>query len=129
LLETMIQERMHIVLVMSTRGIVTGLVTLEDIMEELVGEIEDEFDRLPTHTHALGTAWIMGGGVLMAAVFSLLGLPNAKSDQGAPLTLGEWCILHADEVKGGEVIEADGIKVIPRKFRRKRILEATVAKS
>jgi CBS domain containing-hemolysin-like protein len=38
-------DRRHLALVADDRGNTTGLVTLEDMLEELVGEIEDEFDR------------------------------------------------------------------------------------
>lgn len=40
------QRRAHLALV-GERGKVTGLITLEDILEELVGEIQDEFDAVP----------------------------------------------------------------------------------
>lgn len=43
-LSDMRRERRHLALVLNQDGKVTGLLTLEDIMEELVGEIEDEFD-------------------------------------------------------------------------------------
>jgi CBS domain containing-hemolysin-like protein len=43
-LRDMRRERRHIALVHDEHGTVIGLITLEDILEELVGEIEDEFD-------------------------------------------------------------------------------------
>ncbi|HEY5429915.1 MAG TPA: hemolysin family protein [Solirubrobacteraceae bacterium] len=44
LLRDLRHQRQHIALVADEHGTTTGLVTLEDILEELVGEIEDEFD-------------------------------------------------------------------------------------
>ena len=45
LLERIREERMHIALVLDEYGGVTGLVTLEDILEEIIGDISDETDR------------------------------------------------------------------------------------
>lgn len=39
------KEKKHIAMVKSKKGEIIGLVTLEDLVEELVGEIEDEFDQ------------------------------------------------------------------------------------
>jgi CBS domain containing-hemolysin-like protein len=43
-LREMRRDRRHLALVIDEHGTVVGLVTLEDVLEELVGEIEDEFD-------------------------------------------------------------------------------------
>ena len=44
LFETFIRKREHIALVVDEYGSVSGLVTMEDILEEVVGEVRDEFD-------------------------------------------------------------------------------------
>jgi len=129
LLETMMLERNHIVVVTSGEGAVLGMVTLEDIIEELVGEIEDEFDRLPTYIHPYGSScWIVGGGVSMSAVASTAGLDwSDKFSNGKFPTVAEWCVQKVGyPLKGGEVIESDNLRVSPRKFRRKKVLEAMV---
>jgi CBS domain containing-hemolysin-like protein len=45
LLEEFLRERRRLALVIDEHGACSGLVTLEDILEEIFGEIEDEFDR------------------------------------------------------------------------------------
>ncbi len=138
LLETMIQEKIHIVLVVSSTGKNIGMVTLEDIIEELTGDIEDEFDRLPGHIHPYGESWIMGGGVLMTTVASTLGLnwetkffhkgelASGERETKIP-TLSEWCRKFQKELANGEIIEKDGLRIAPRKFRRKKLSEAIIS--
>ncbi len=130
LLEEMIRERNHIVIVTSQEGSVLGMVTLEDIIEELVGEIEDEFDRLPAHIHPCGDGWIMGGGLSMTTVASTAGFDWSSKYHGLkPPTLADWCVLKIGHpLAGGEIIEADGLRVVPRKFRRKKVSEALVSR-
>lgn len=67
-LERMVCERIHIALVVSDDERVIGLVILEDLIEELMGDIDDEFDRLPTHVHPAGSGWIVGGGASLRAL-------------------------------------------------------------
>jgi putative hemolysin len=129
LLEQMIREKNHIVIVTSNEGTILGMITLEDIIEELVGEIEDEFDRLPMHIHPYGDAcWIVGGGVSVGAVASTAGLDwSGKFGDGRVPTVAEWCVQQVGQpLNGGEVIEKDGLRVVPRKFRRKKVSEAMV---
>ncbi|MCY2924616.1 MAG: CNNM domain-containing protein, partial [Planctomycetota bacterium] len=45
----MMREHAHLALVRDADGRVGGIITLEDILEEVVGDIQDEFDRIPRH--------------------------------------------------------------------------------
>jgi putative hemolysin len=128
LLEMMIQEKNHIVIVTSGDNTVLGLITLEDIIEELVGEIEDEFDRLPTYIHPCPAGWIIGGGVPMTTVASTAGLDWSKKFTDKVPTLAEWCAKTLGvPLKGGETIHSDNLRVVPRKFRRKKLQEAIIS--
>ena len=40
------QQRMHIAMVINEYGSITGLVALEDVLEEIVGEITDEYEEI-----------------------------------------------------------------------------------
>lgn len=46
LLEEFQRKRVHMAVVQDTKGTITGLVTIEDVLESLVGRIDDEFDQI-----------------------------------------------------------------------------------
>ena len=62
LLRRMQRERVHLAVVTDPFGTVRGIVTLEDILEELVGEIQDEHDREETAVRALPDGRILVDG-------------------------------------------------------------------
>lgn len=60
------KEKQHLALVVNEHGGVDGLVTLEDVLEELVGEIQDEFDREVINLRRTRTgAWLAQGTVTL----------------------------------------------------------------
>ncbi len=54
LLQQMKRDAVHVCIVIDEHGGISGLVTLEDLIEELVGEISDEYDRGPAEVVELG---------------------------------------------------------------------------
>ena len=135
-LDEMVHGRTHIALVTDERERVVGLVTLEDILEELVGDIEDEFDRLPSHCVPTGEGVIVGGGVALDVVrrrFDLAaadGPPAGAAAGERPLQLADWVQRELGRApNGGESIELDGLQLLVRKLRRKRLAEAFVRRA
>jgi putative hemolysin len=128
-LSQMMREKVHIALVHSTDNKIEGLITLEDILEELVGEIEDEYDRMPTHIHAYGDSWIMGGGVPMNIVADKIGKDlKALKAENIASTLNDWCAERLGrQPQGADIIEEDGVRVMVRKIRRKKVAEAIIS--
>lgn len=126
-LELLIREKLHMVLVEGDAGQVVGLLTLEDIIEQLVGDITDEYDHLSAHLQPLPSGWIMGGGVPMRKVIELTRGAAEAEAVPASLVLDEWCQQRkGTPVQGGDLICGDGVEVRVRKLRRQRVAEAVV---
>jgi len=127
-LERLIREHLHIAIVRNAAGQIVGMVTQEDLMEELVGEIEDEYDRLPGHLVPIGQGWIIGGGLGLDAIRRHTGL-NLVAEPPLPevRTLNDWIghTLHGP-IRGGEIIHTALARVVVRKSRRHNVLEAYV---
>ncbi len=129
-LSEMMHEKVHIALVISQKQKVVGMITLEDIIEELVGEIEDEFDRLPANIQSFGMGWIAGGAVSMKIILSTLNIEvpieNMPEQQ---LTLAEWIKQKLGrDIEAGEILSFDNISITVRKLRRRKLAEALVSK-
>jgi len=127
LLKTFIDQHEHIAVVRDAADRSLGLVTLEDLVEELVGELEDEFDRLPRHVHALsGGTWMFGGGVPMSEVSTRLGgRPGSVAG-----SLAAWLERQlAAPPKPGQMLHSEGVEFVVRRVRRGRVFEASAALS
>ncbi|MGV3608327.1 MAG: hemolysin family protein [Planctomycetaceae bacterium] len=124
-LKRMTAEHLHLALVRGQGGTVVGMISLEDIFEELVGDIQDEFDRLPKHISPSGNQIVVGGGVTLGQLRESLKRADLGRDFPSSMTINDW-LNHGreDNLKGGDMITYDGVWAQVRKVRRKRITEA-----
>jgi CBS domain containing-hemolysin-like protein len=112
------QRRVHMALVVDEYGSTSGLVTLEDILEEIVGEIQDEFDAEPPKMEATGDGYVVDGLVLIDEIAARLGIEVAEQESN---TLGGFVIAKLGRIaRVGDVVRLDGydVKVIEMKGRR-----------
>lgn len=127
-LEQLIRANAHIALVRDSAGNVTGLITLEDVVEEFFGDIGDEYDRLPEHMVSSGATWLVGGGVAMPGLRAALDVPILPDSEGH--LLADWIASRLGRPpRGGDLVEMDGLRVTVRKVRRNRLVEAQVARA
>ena len=92
LLELLRKQREHLALVVDEHGTTVGLITLEDVIEEIVGEIEDEFDpeeREPVREE--GDATVIAGWAPVRLVEERLGIDLADHHEA---TLGGVILEH-----------------------------------
>jgi CBS domain containing-hemolysin-like protein len=127
LMREMQASKSHLAIVVDEYGGTAGLVTLEDVIEELVGEIEDEYDVAESPVERLP-----GGDV---RVTSRMALDEVNDLLGATLPEGDW-----DTVGGlvygllghvpteGEAVETDGYRLVAERVQGRRIGRVRVAK-
>jgi putative hemolysin len=126
-LRRMIAEHHHLALVRDGEGKVVGMITQEDIFEELVGDIQDEFDRLPRHINPAGHQLVVGGGVQLGQLREALQRADIGGELPAITSLNDW-LNHDREVplRGGDMVVVDRVWCQVRKVRRRRITEAVL---
>ena len=124
LLKTFVEQHVHIALVRDDAGKTLGIVTLEDLLEELVGDLQDEFDQLPHMFHPLsGGTWMVGGGLPIAVLARHLTLPLAD-EHGS---LSAWLAQRLGRPpKPGDMHREAGAEFTVRRVRRGKVFEVSV---
>ncbi|MGH7320799.1 MAG: hemolysin family protein [Candidatus Rokuibacteriota bacterium] len=118
-------KKLQMAIVVDEYGGTLGLVTLEDILEEVVGEIRDEFEAEERLAQAVDERTYRVAAKMPIGDFNAVsGL--AISDEHFD-TVGGWVLdLFGWVPHRGESIEAGGVKVTVEKVHRTRIVEVLV---
>ena len=133
ILELFLQRKLHFAIVVDEFGGTLGMITLEDILEELVGEIQDEFDQeIPQLNQIDASNWeasgmlptheleeLVGESALEEGISSISGLMTQRLGsfpaEGDKIILGEYNM---------EVMETDGPKVEKVRLSNRRELDS-----
>jgi len=110
-LETMLHKKTHMIILADEYGGTAGMVTLEDILEELVGTIQDEFDReLPEIIRITETEFIVDGNITTNDVERLLETELSPKDI---LSIGGFITEQLGHFpESGEVLRLEGAELI-----------------
>ena len=123
LLRTFQEERRHLAVVVDEYGGTQGLVTLEDVLEEIVGEIEDESDRVDPSIVRRGKDVIVCRGLAETRkVFELLGI---EADTESVTMAGFVAELVGRVPQAGDAVDQNGFRytVIRASARRAERIE------
>ena len=120
LLSEMQSSHDQMAIVVDEYGGTAGLITIEDIVEEVVGEIEDEFDPDNKYlTRLSDTEWLVDGRFSIDDAIEL-GWPLEDSDEYE--TVAGFILELADSVpEPGEVFEVEGFRFRVQSMRGRRI--------
>jgi CBS domain containing-hemolysin-like protein len=131
LLAQMQASRIHLALVVDEYGGTDGLVSIEDIVEQIVGEIDDEHDsdEPPSIVRTADNSFIADARASLEDVRTMIGDDFVTGEAGEEVdTLGGYLVTHVGRLPvRGEVISGPGpyeIEVLdadPRRVKRLRI--------
>jgi len=128
LLADLRQSKVHIAIVVDEYGGTAGLVTIEDLLEEIVGEIQDEYDREEAPIERVNeTEAILDARVGMYALSELFGFEPDDEEQDYD-TVGGFVYHHLGKVPvAGDEVRVDGmtLRVLSVLGRRIKKIRAT----
>lgn len=122
------RERIHMAILMDEYGGTSGLVTIEDLIEEIVGEIQDEFDEdeIPeVQEISEGKQYILDAKMLIEEVNDLLGIKIEDEDID---TLGGWFMTQFFDAVEGDSLQQHGYEFKVKELDGHQILYLEVTK-
>ena len=125
LLKEFQSKKVHMAIVVDEYGGVSGVVTLEDVLEEIVGEITDEFDDEEiVYTKIDDNTFLFEGKTALVDFYKVLDIEgkNFEAKKGDAETLGGFITENAGRIlKNNEFITFENIKMVVESSDKKRI--------
>jgi CBS domain containing-hemolysin-like protein len=125
LLKEMQRKNQQMAIVIDEYGLMAGLVTAEDLVEEIVGEIGEEDRRpAPDVLREVGGAMILRGSVPIDKIAELFGvsLESAAEQANATTVAGLLNSLAGHVPRTGEVIDSDGLRFEVLEANQRKVL-------
>jgi putative hemolysin len=126
-LQKLIKSYQHIAIVRSANKTTSGLISLENLLETIVGDIRDEFDVLPEFIYGLtDERWLAGGGVSLEKISSTVGVPLPESEK----PICQWLMDISDgNIHVESKIEYGELIFHIRKMSRSKVYEVIIEKT
>jgi gliding motility-associated protein GldE len=130
LLKDFQEKRVHLALVVDESSTLTGLITLEDIIEEIIGDINDEFDEIGSHFQRIDArTYIFDGKTSMHDFCKILRVDGEVFNlrKAANVSLGTMLReIHGAPPKPGEPVRTKPFTFVVEKMDNRRIKKVRV---
>lgn len=130
LLREMQSRRFHLAIVVDEFGGTSGIVTLEDILEEIVGEIRDEHDtEEPMVQEIEAGRWLVDASISIYDLGEILDV-DFEEDEGDYDSLGGMLVELADRVpQVDESVQAHGYEFVVREADERHVTRVEIRRS
>jgi putative hemolysin len=131
LFKDMQSKKMHIAVVVDEYGGTCGIVTIEDLLEQIVGNIYDEFDPVePQEIQPVGeNKWRVSGSVRVEDLAEALDIDLPESDDYDTVAGMVFSCLHTIPQDGTVLtVETNGLRIQVEKIEDRKIVRALVQK-